>query len=51
MKLFMFVCLLWFYLHTEMFDLKMRYDESDNIMVRASRAVTDRVSQLLGKIT
>eukprot|EP00057_Strongylocentrotus_purpuratus_P015772 XP_011670246.1 PREDICTED: mitochondrial import inner membrane translocase subunit TIM44 [Strongylocentrotus purpuratus] len=34
----------------KMFDLKMRYDESDNIMVRASKAVTDRVSQLLGGV-
>lgn len=33
---------------TKIVDLKMKYDESDNIMVRASRAVTDRVSQLLG---
>ncbi|XP_038078665.1 mitochondrial import inner membrane translocase subunit TIM44-like [Patiria miniata] len=34
----------------KMFDLKMRYDESDNVMVRASRAVTDRVSHLLGGV-
>ncbi|PIK43701.1 putative mitochondrial import inner membrane translocase subunit TIM44 [Apostichopus japonicus] len=33
---------------TKIVDLKMKYDESDNVMVRASRAVTDRVSQLLG---
>ncbi len=37
------------FLFTEVFDLKMKYDESDNVMVRASRALTDRVSQLLGK--
>ncbi|XP_022096243.1 mitochondrial import inner membrane translocase subunit TIM44-like [Acanthaster planci] len=34
----------------KMFDLKMRYDESDNVVVRASRAVTDKVSQLLGGV-
>ncbi|XP_072166668.1 mitochondrial import inner membrane translocase subunit TIM44-like [Diadema setosum] len=34
----------------KLFDLKMKYDESDNIVVRASRAVTDRVSQLLGGV-
>lgn len=34
----------------KVFDLKMRYDESDNVVVRASRAVTDRVSQLLGGV-
>lgn len=34
---------------SEIVDLKMKYDESDNVMVRASRAVTDRVSQLLGE--
>ena len=27
----------------------MKYDESDNVVVRASRAITDRVSQLLGE--
>ena len=25
------------------YSMKMRYDESDNILVRTSRAVTDRV--------
>ncbi|KAJ8040296.1 Mitochondrial import inner membrane translocase subunit TIM44 [Holothuria leucospilota] len=33
---------------TKIVDLKMKFDESDNVLVRASRAVTDRVSQLLG---
>ncbi|KAJ3594971.1 hypothetical protein NHX12_004276 [Muraenolepis orangiensis] len=30
------------------FEMKMKYDESDNMMVRASRAVTDRVTDLMG---
>ncbi|KAK5859787.1 hypothetical protein PBY51_021315 [Eleginops maclovinus] len=30
------------------FDMKMKYDESDNAVVRASRAVTDRVTGFLG---
>uniref|UniRef100_A0A8C7M0A1 Mitochondrial import inner membrane translocase subunit TIM44 n=1 Tax=Oncorhynchus mykiss TaxID=8022 RepID=A0A8C7M0A1_ONCMY len=30
------------------FEMKMKYDESDNALVRASRAVTDRVTDLLG---
>ncbi|XP_071795156.1 mitochondrial import inner membrane translocase subunit TIM44-like [Asterias amurensis] len=34
----------------KVFDLKMKYDESDNVMVRASRLLTDRVSQLLGGV-
>ncbi|NWT75142.1 TIM44 translocase, partial [Prunella himalayana] len=30
------------------FEMKMKYDESDNAFIRASRAVTDRVTDLLG---
>lgn len=28
--------------------MKMKYDESDNTLIRASRAVTDRVTDFLG---
>jgi import inner membrane translocase subunit TIM44 len=31
-----------------LFDLKMKYDESDNIMIRTSRFVTDRIIQAIG---
>ncbi|XP_002740467.1 mitochondrial import inner membrane translocase subunit TIM44-like [Saccoglossus kowalevskii] len=34
----------------KIFDLKMKYDESDNAVIRASRVVTDKVSQLLGGV-
>ncbi|KAI8481346.1 PREDICTED: mitochondrial import inner membrane translocase subunit TIM44-like [Branchiostoma belcheri] len=30
------------------FDLKMKYDESDNVVVRASRLITDKVGDLVG---
>uniref|UniRef100_A0A674E683 Translocase of inner mitochondrial membrane 44 n=1 Tax=Salmo trutta TaxID=8032 RepID=A0A674E683_SALTR len=30
------------------FEMKIKYDESDNALARASRAVTDRVTDLLG---
>uniref|UniRef100_A0A8P4FVR4 Mitochondrial import inner membrane translocase subunit TIM44 n=1 Tax=Dicentrarchus labrax TaxID=13489 RepID=A0A8P4FVR4_DICLA len=30
------------------FEMKMKYDESDNALIRASRAVTDRVTDFLG---
>lgn len=29
--------------------MKMKYDESDNMVIRASRAMTDRVTGFLGK--
>lgn len=32
----------------KMFEYKMKYDESDNPVVRASRAVTDKLTYLLG---
>lgn len=31
------------------FEMKMKYDESDNTLIRASRAVTDRMTDLLGE--
>ncbi|XP_064187807.1 mitochondrial import inner membrane translocase subunit TIM44 [Anguilla rostrata] len=30
------------------FEMKMKYDESDNTFIRASRAVTDKVTDLIG---
>ncbi|XP_057345678.1 mitochondrial import inner membrane translocase subunit TIM44 isoform X2 [Manis pentadactyla] len=30
------------------FEMKLRYDESDNALIRASRALTDKVTDLLG---
>ncbi|XP_021565854.1 mitochondrial import inner membrane translocase subunit TIM44 [Carlito syrichta] len=30
------------------FEMKMKYDESDNMVIRASRALTDKVTGLLG---
>lgn len=30
------------------FEMKMKYDESDNALIRASRALTDRVTDFLG---
>lgn len=29
--------------------MKMKYDESDNVLIRASRALTDKVTDLLGE--
>lgn len=31
------------------FEMKMKYDESDNALIRASRAVTDKMTDLIGK--
>ncbi len=33
---------------TGFFEMKMKYDESDNAVIRASRAVTDKVTDFLG---
>ncbi|PVD20170.1 hypothetical protein C0Q70_20665, partial [Pomacea canaliculata] len=33
---------------TKLFDLKVKYDESDNIMIRTTRAFTDKLSQMFG---
>uniref|UniRef100_A0A673VNK7 Translocase of inner mitochondrial membrane 44 n=1 Tax=Suricata suricatta TaxID=37032 RepID=A0A673VNK7_SURSU len=30
------------------FEMKMKYDESDNVLIRASRTLTDKVTDLLG---
>lgn len=32
-----------------LFSLKMKYDESDNIFVRATRVVTDKVGDIFSK--
>lgn len=32
------------------YDLKVKYDESDNIMIRASRTVTDRIGDAVGGV-
>lgn len=29
--------------------MKMKYDESDNALIRASRAVTDKMTDLIGE--
>lgn len=29
--------------------MKIKYDESDNVLIRVSRALTDKVTDLLGK--
>lgn len=34
---------------TGLFSLKMKYDESDNIFVRATRVVTDKVGDIFSK--
>lgn len=31
------------------FEMKMKYDESDNILIRASRAVTDKMTDIIGE--
>lgn len=33
---------------TGFFEMKMKYDESDNAVIRASRVVTDKVTDFLG---
>lgn len=33
---------------TGFFEMKMKYDESDNALIRASRAVTDKVTDFVG---
>lgn len=35
---------------TELLDMKIRYEESDNMIVRASRAVTDKLSDFYSKL-
>lgn len=31
------------------FEMKMKYDESDNTFIRASRAITDKMTDLIGE--
>lgn len=38
-----------FPVHTEMFDLKVKYDESDHVVVRATRAFTDKIGHMFGE--
>ncbi|XP_064609200.1 mitochondrial import inner membrane translocase subunit TIM44-like [Liolophura sinensis] len=33
---------------TKLFDLKMKYDESDNVLIRATRTFTDKIGYLFG---
>lgn len=33
---------------TKLFDLKVKYDESDNVMIRATRTFTDKMGQMFG---
>lgn len=42
--------LLMFSLLSGFFAMKMKYDESDNAFIRASRAVTDKVTDLIGNV-
>lgn len=30
--------------------MKMKYDESDNALIRASRSITDKMTDLIGKV-
>ena len=39
-----------FFPHTAMYNFKMKYDESDNLVIRASRAVTDRLGDAFGGV-
>ncbi|XP_064646315.1 mitochondrial import inner membrane translocase subunit TIM44-like [Lineus longissimus] len=34
----------------KMFDLKMKYDESDHVLIRATRTFTDKMSELFGGV-
>ena len=36
------------YNYAALYSMKIRYDESDNILVRTSRVVTDRVEDAFG---
>jgi len=38
-----------FLLLSGLFNLKTKYDESDNVMVRASRVVTDKLQDIFSK--
>ena len=36
-------------MYSAFYNIKMKYDESDNIAVRASRVVTDRIGDTFGQ--
>ena len=38
-------------LFSGLFNLKTKYDESDNVVVRASRVVTDKLQDVFSKLT
>lgn len=38
-----------FLIITGFFEMKMKYDESDNAFIRASRAVTDKMTDIIGE--
>ena len=40
---------LFLYIFSEMFDLKTKYEESDHIVIRATRTFTDKMSEMFGK--
>ena len=44
---FVYICVLL----PGLFNLKTKYDESDNVMVRASRVVTDKLQDIFSKWT
>ena len=44
------ICVCVFVCVAEMFDLKVKYDESDHVMVRATRAFTDKMGQMFGEL-
>lgn len=33
---------------SELFDIKAKYDESDNLFIRGTRTFTDKLSELFG---
>ncbi|CAD5123912.1 DgyrCDS12220 [Dimorphilus gyrociliatus] len=35
---------------TKLFDMKTKYDESDNVMVRTTRAITDKLTDIFGNV-
>jgi len=37
------------FLYTELFDIKTKFEESDNLFVRATRTVTEKVADLFGE--
>lgn len=35
----------------ELFDMKAKYDESDNLIIRATRTFTDKLSEMFGRFS